>query len=168
MPLAKRTAFTVVEKVALRKKHASDPHLSQQALCSWFERSFNKPVRQGTVSEILSNRYSYLDDVAAPSQPLRKKQRTEAYPALENALSSWFFAKQDCKDLVFSGEVLRTKARFFWQQLPQYQGLEVPLFSDGWLNNFKHRHGIKQWRRHGEAASVDEATMAADLVSGII
>jgi hypothetical protein len=136
VPPAKRTAFTIVEKAALLKQHAASPRSSQQALCEWFERSFDKSVRQATVSEILSDRYSHLDEVTALLQPLGKKQRTKAYTALENGLSSWFFAKQGCKDFVFSGEVLGIKARFFWQQLPQYQGLEVPSSSDGWLSNF--------------------------------
>ena len=39
------------------------------------------------------------------------------------------------------------------------------MFSDGWLGNFKRRHGIKQFKRYGEAASVDHTGMAAELVS---
>lgn len=163
----KRAAFTIQEKVAIRRRHAEDPGLSQTALCQWFEQSFGKPIRQGTVSEILSNRYSHLDNALAPSQPLQKRRRTEAYPALESALTGWFYAKQDCRDLVINGDAVRAKARFYWHQLPQYQGLEEPSFSDGWLSNFKVRHGIKQWRCHGEAASVDKTMMAADLVGEV-
>ena len=43
MPVIKRIAFTVDEKVALRKQHAQNPELSQKALCKWFEESFGKP-----------------------------------------------------------------------------------------------------------------------------
>jgi hypothetical protein len=72
VPPAKRTAFTIVEKAALLKQHAASPRSSQQALCEWFERSFDKSVRQATVSEILSDRYSHLDEVTALLQPLGK------------------------------------------------------------------------------------------------
>lgn len=64
----KRIAFTVDEKVALRKQHAQNPELSQKALCKWFEESFGKPIRQGTVGEVLSTRYSHFDKQITPSQ----------------------------------------------------------------------------------------------------
>jgi hypothetical protein len=165
MPARKRTAFTVDEKVALRRQHAANPALSQQRLCEWFEESFGKPIRQATLSEILSSLYSHLDEQVTPSQAASKKQRLQAYPDLEHALSQWFFARESSTSLVITSEVVRSKARFFWQQLPQYQGQQAPSFSEGWLARFKHRYGIKQWKRHGEAASVDVAGMAAELVS---
>lgn len=165
---AKRTAFTLEEKVALRKHHRQWPLSSQKALCEWFEESFNKPIRQATVSEVLSSRYSHLDDVLTnPALSSKKKQRIEAYPELESALNTWFFHAQSSKDLVINGDVVRAKARFFWHDLPQYQGLEEPSFSNGWLHRFKQRHGIKEWRRFGELASVDKEGMAADLVSEV-
>jgi len=140
MPAIKRIAFTVDEKVALRKQHAQNPELSQKALCKWFEESFSKPIRQGTVSEVLSTRYSHLDQQITPSQAASKKQRMQAYPALETALSQWLLAQGATP--VVSGEVLKAKARFFWHQIPQYQDQQEPSFSDGWLARFKHRHGI--------------------------
>jgi hypothetical protein len=140
MPAVKRIAFTVDEKVALRTQHAQNPELSQKALCTWFEDSFGKPIRQGTVSEVLSTRYSHLDQQITPSQAASKKQRLQAYPALETALSQWLLAQGTSP--VVNGEAIKAKARFFWQQIPQYQGQQEPSFSDGWLARFKRRHGI--------------------------
>jgi hypothetical protein len=165
MPAIKRVAFTVDEKVALRKQHAELPSLSQRELCTWFEESFGKPIRQATVSEVLSERYQHLDEQITPSQAASKKQRLQAYPALEHALSQWLFAYEATPTLAITGDILKSKARQFWHRLPQYQGQQEPSFSDGWLGNFKRRHGIKQFKRHGEAASVDKAGMAAELVS---
>jgi len=87
MPVTKRVAFTVDEKVALRKQHTLNPALSQKRLCEWLKESFGKPIRQATISEVLSSRYSHLDEQITPSQAASKKQRLAAYPALEHALS---------------------------------------------------------------------------------
>lgn len=116
------------EKVALRKQHAQNPELSQKALCKWFEELFGKPICQGTVSEVLSTRYSHLDKHITPSQAASKKQRLQAYPAPETAFS-WLLAQGATP--VISGEALKAKARFFWHQIPQYQDQQEPSFRDG-------------------------------------
>jgi hypothetical protein len=168
----KRVSFSVDEKTALRKQHALNPQLSQQSLCKWFAASFGKPIRQATVSEVLSSRYSHLGLLqVTPAQASVKKQRPQAYPGLERALSQWLFAyRNTCgpSDVV-SAEVVKAKARFFWRQLPQYQGRQEPSFSDGWLANFKRRYGIKSWKlfARGQATGVDEAGVAVDLVSEV-
>jgi hypothetical protein len=110
MPAVKRIAFTVDEKVALCKQHAQNPELSQEALCKWFEESYGKPMRQGTVSEVLSTRYSHLDQQITPSQTASKKQRLQVYPALETALSQWLLAEGDT--CAINGEAIKAKALF--------------------------------------------------------
>jgi hypothetical protein len=49
--------------------------------------------------------------------------------------------------------LLVLKAKEFWGKLPFYAGKETPKFSNGWLEGFKKRYGIKERRRHGEGAS---------------
>jgi len=39
------------------------------------------------------------------------------------------------------------------------------VFSHGWVQGFKRRYNIKQRVRHGEAGSIDEAAIAAQLVA---
>lgn len=80
-------------------------------------------------------------------------------------LAEWFFFNE--RLVIISSEIVREKARWFWQHLPQYNSITEPFFSKGWLHKFKARHGIKSWRRHGEAGIVDldEARMAADIAS---
>ena len=81
----KRQAFTTEEKVALRARKEECPILTQKELCVWFEETFQKPIKQHTVSEWLLGRYSHLKDNAGPLKA--KKQRREKYPDLERALS---------------------------------------------------------------------------------
>lgn len=158
---AKRTAFSVDEKRALRAHHTANRELSQRDLCQWFEVSFGRPIRQATVSEVLSSRYCHLDE-ASSIQGSSKRQRLQAYPDLERILAAWILREED--KLILTRDIIRAKALSYWHQLPQYQGVAPPIFSDGWLSNFKARHGITSRRRHGEARSVDEGVMAAGLV----
>ncbi len=53
-----------------------------------------------------------------------------------------------------SGDHLRQKAVDFWSKLDAYKGKELPLFSGGWLEHFKHRRKIRAYVRHGEAGLV--------------
>ena len=68
---------------------------------------------------------------------------------------------------MISGAVLKEKAAFFWQHLPQYSGLLMPQFSNGWLDGFKSRRGIKEIVLHGEAGSLSDDIVAAEVV-GVI
>jgi hypothetical protein len=159
----KRTQFTLAEKHALRAHHAANPSLSQQQLRAWFEATTGKPITQGTVSQLLSSKYTFLDgtDLKDLRQPKRLKYRPVAYPTLEKILADWVFHQQ--RALIISGELLKEKARWFWHRLPEYKDTEEPPFSDGWIARFKARFGISSRLRHGEAGSVNEAEMAADL-----
>lgn len=57
----KRVQYTLKEKAAIRAYYAQDPSISQRALYRWFKAQSGKPVRQATVSKILSLRYSSLN-----------------------------------------------------------------------------------------------------------
>jgi hypothetical protein len=49
--------------------------------------------------------------------------------------------------------LLKLKATELWQKLPEYAGLPVPKWLNGWLEGFKKRHSLKERRWHGEGAS---------------
>ena len=57
------------------------------------------------------------------------------------------------KKAVITGEILKGQAIKLWDNLSQYQGLELPKFSNGWLEGFKTRFKIKEYIQHGEASS---------------
>jgi hypothetical protein len=48
---------------------------------------------------------------------------------------------------------LRYKASEFWAKLPEYNSKPIPIWSNEWLAGFKKRKGLKEQRRHREAAS---------------
>lgn len=59
------------------------------------------------------------------------------------------------------------KATEFWQNLPCYQGLSCPSWSEGQLTGFKARHNIKQRNQHGEAGSADLGQATQEMMQEI-
>jgi hypothetical protein len=59
------------------------------------------------------------------------------------------------KDLLLSGEVLRQKWTAFADLVPGVPEDECLNLSNGWLARFKARNGMREFKRHGEAASAD-------------
>jgi glutaredoxin 2 len=57
------------------------------------------------------------------------------------------------KRAIVTGEILKTKAKQLWEALPQYNDVEMPKWSNGWLEEFKKRYKIKEFAQHREAGS---------------
>jgi hypothetical protein len=59
------------------------------------------------------------------------------------------------KRAIITGDILKAKAHEIWSLLPQYSQQQEPKWSNGWLDNFKKRHYIKEYKSYGEGASAD-------------
>jgi hypothetical protein len=77
--------------------------------------------------------------------------RKAEHPEMEDALYTWFL-KQRSKHIPVSSEILRTKARYFYEEIT---GKKDFLASSGWLDKFKLRHGIRHLKICGEKVSSD-------------
>jgi hypothetical protein len=131
---------------------SQSPRPSQKAASSWFNEQFGHRLRQSTISESLSERFSYLD-VVRDNSSAAYRSRTAQWPLLESILFDWHRLIERQGGLL-TGDLISEKARQIWQQIPQYRREEVPSFSSGWLEKFKRRHNIKKVTRHGDADSV--------------
>lgn len=159
-PERKHYGITAEQRKALRQYATEHPRLQQSHLKTWFEGQFERKITQPTISESLSTKYSYLD---SSTGSYRQRRRAAKWPELETSLFKW---QQELEQRVaISGDLLKEQARIFWQRLACYQGMEMPPFSDGWLAGFKSRHGMKARSRHGEAGSLNEAEIQAQLVA---
>jgi hypothetical protein len=130
---SQRLAFSNIEKRALRAYYAQHRNLTQQQLRTWFKASFAKPITQGTVSQILSSQYTYLDTaILVPEIRSRKWQKQQQYPALERALSDWCVQRQAKPPI--TGDVIREQASFFWHHLELHRPAQHPshLEVGGW------------------------------------
>lgn len=141
-----RARFTDSERHALRAHHnllaASGVPTPQSHLSTWFSATFGHPISQSQISKILSSRYAHLD--APPKLPDNCRNRAAAHPELDQVLGEWY-AKAKGEGVKVSGDDLREMARRFWLEGRGGEG-EMPKFSNGWLEGFKHRHGVERKR----------------------
>ena len=161
----RRRAITDAERKALRAQYnqADHPKPNSNSLIAWFLNQFGRKLSQSTVSVCLSHQYDHLDD-SRLIHPQSKKRQPANWEDLEMALYEWQ-QKQELKHATITGDILKAMAKRFWARMPQYQGVEEPKFSTGWLDGFKKRYKIHRVVRHGEAAAVDQATVELELVN---
>lgn len=144
-----RISFTDIERQGLRKHHQKYPATSPPALTSWFELQFGRKISVSSVHDILSDKYAYLDNTKATGAT--RKQRRPQWQDLEDALFRWWQEEQPRR---VTGKELKDKANELWKLIPAYQREKAPSFSDGWLTNWRNRHGLAQ-ARESETALIN-------------
>lgn len=93
------------------------------------------------------------------AETVRRAQQFE-HPKFEEMMELWV-ARAMRDGIAISGELIRQKAHKCFDALKIPMGERLAL-SDGWLAAFKKRTGLKQFKRHGEAGSVNPADVASD------
>jgi len=138
-----------------KKKH---PSLTQANLITWLQETHNVFVSQGTISLTLKRSAEILakkEDV----NRMAKRQWTVKYPLMETALYRWFLTYQDQVNM--SSDLTKKKVAYFLAELyPSHRAFE---FSNGWLESFKNRRGIKSYRRFGESGSANMVVIEESL-----
>ena len=107
----------------------------------WWEQSYGYRLNSSTVSEILSYKYIGLETSAGPHNGLdgRKRDRSGKWAELEEELVLWMHSVKT-QGFQVSASLLRQKATELWYQIPCYQGLPCPKWSDGWRTRFEARY----------------------------
>src|SRR2546423_4633906 len=87
-PYAKpRHRINECQRKTLRIQARENPSWKQEELAIWFFSKFGYKPSQSTISESLSNTFTYLDDRDwTRSQIALKRQTNPSYPDLEEAL----------------------------------------------------------------------------------
>ncbi|KAL8527748.1 hypothetical protein ACS0TY_005554 [Phlomoides rotata] len=85
------------------------------------------------------------------------------YPDMEKVVYEWFLQHQERVNI--TGELILEKANEALKLLHLVNPSEHHL-SQGWLEKFKSRHGIKSYRRFGESGSIDTHDMEKKLEEG--
>ena len=86
-----------------------------------------------------------------------KRVRQTQHPEVTEMLDLWV-SKAMADKLLLTGDVLRQK----WKKFADLAGVpddERLSLSEGWLSCFKARNGLKDMKRHGEAASAPPDTV---------
>ena len=156
-----RQSILASERQALRQfYYETRPRPSQKTLVEQFFSKFNKKISQSTVSESLSKAFNWLNKEDQQVQ-INARNRKAQWPRLKKVL----FAQQQnvqARGSYVSQDLLLEKAKQIWSLLPEYQGLPCPDFSIGWLQKFRRRFKIRQYKSYGEIASVP-ATAEAEI-----
>jgi hypothetical protein len=86
-----------------------------------------------------------------------KRARQTEHPEVSEMMYLWV-SKAMGDGILLTGEVLRQK----WNRFADLVGVpedERLNLSNGWLGRFKGRNGLKEMKRHGEAASANASTV---------
>ncbi|XP_037929808.1 jerky protein homolog-like [Teleopsis dalmanni] len=109
-------------------------------------------VSKVAISKINKKRQEILKTVAATYESAEKKTLHKSeYPDLEVNLYNWFLNQRQ-RNCTVTGAILKSRAKLEFEIL--YPGKKFSA-SDGWLANFKKRHGIRLLKICGEILSSD-------------
>jgi hypothetical protein len=147
------TVFTYID---------AHPGISQDAIVQYFKTWPNGALifDQSTLSRKLGKRENLQARVHKfPNALSMKRPRIVTRPDVECALFLWVKHMEEKRETVNSAMLVAKRANF-------EDGLGVPkeerLEGSGWIPKFKKAYGIKEYHRHGEAASVDLAAIEAE------
>src|SRR5437764_1389529 len=140
--LRKRRSLTAAQKKEICLKKISTPSLKQKDLA----KEYN--VSEGMVSDILKEKDRWVAINNDSYQANLKHEKKIQFPIIEEALTVWLDKALQAK-LVLTESILTTKALDF-AVLCNEEKFKV---SNGWLDNFKKRHNLRQYNIHGKAGS---------------
>ena len=148
--MTKRKAFTIKEKLELvdrirngetQSKVVKDTGVNESTLRGWLRseaklRSFAETVEKDGLS--------------------RKKARLAADPQLDSQVLNFFVDQRD-KGLTIDGPLILAQAKKINLRLHGEEGSSTDDFtvSRGWLDRWKKRHGVCQFKANGESKSAD-------------
>ncbi|KAF5369186.1 hypothetical protein D9615_009952 [Tricholomella constricta] len=149
--------FTKKENATLKQKiEILDWHHGKTA-AHWNQIYPNLCLKQPTISAWLKDepkyRQQYADTLARGQTGNIKRVKQTEHPEVNEMLELWV-TKAMSDEIPINGEILRQK----WNRFADLQGVpedERLALSDGWLTALKRRCGLRNFKRHGEAASAD-------------
>ncbi|XP_042911252.1 jerky protein homolog-like [Parasteatoda tepidariorum] len=116
-------------------------------------------VGQATISDIIKRKFTQINFVSVLENEdgcsSRKSMKAATNKDLESAVFMWFLQQRSLGNPI-SGPILCGKAKILAEKLG-YLSFKA---SNGWLRNFKSRHGIRELDLSGEKLSED--TKAAE------
>lgn len=142
----KRVVLSLADKLKILEQ--SDKGVTGKQLAEMYG------VGQATISDIKKNKATLLNFVSVleneDGSSSRKSMKTATNVDLENAVFKWFLQQRSLGNPI-SGPILCEKAKIFAEKL----GNATFKASNGWLRNFKSRHGVRELDLSGEKLSAD-------------
>ncbi|KAJ7147523.1 Tc5 transposase DNA-binding domain-containing protein [Mycena crocata] len=136
-----------VDRKAICIYHKENPNARQEDIARLYG------VERSTISKILKNKTKWLNVPA--NEDLRiAKHRPSKFPEIEEDMVKWLLQCRD-NDTILSDSMIRNKAKAIAHDL----GIVEERFkaSSGWIENFKHRHGVRAGIWVGDGKNVRAA-----------
>jgi hypothetical protein len=126
----------------------------------WKQHGFPK-LTQGTVSKWAKDEPAIRAHAKNPVESQFKRARLVENPLVEASLRRWCLDKLS-RGVKLTGDVIIAKATAFeTMHNPAILDEDRMSFSHGWLEKFKLRLGLKEFKSYGEAGSVKESDASA-------
>jgi hypothetical protein len=151
MSALKRTVLTLDQKQQARVHIERTRGIQTFQVQEWVKKEFKVTISAASARRLMQ---APIEAFAGP--PGRKKQRRVRFPEFETSMLR-FYQLND-------GKAIITDALLLEEAKTIRDSLKIPeselRISNGWLEKFKLRHGIKQHVLHGESDSVDRAELS--------
>ncbi|CAB4411964.1 unnamed protein product [Rhizophagus irregularis] len=131
--------------------------MTRSQYVNWIEQKWGLRVDESTITRILQTKDKRLTTEVI--NPDAKRHKAVFVPELEFALKEFVLTYQH--KTILSDALLIEKAKSLADELEVPQG--TLQFSNGWLQKFKDRNGIRQVKLQGEADSADENAITEAL-----
>ncbi|KAF9649764.1 hypothetical protein BDM02DRAFT_1753089 [Thelephora ganbajun] len=104
-------------------------------------------VERSTISKILKHKQKWMN-VPTEEEFKVAKHRPSKFPEIESQLVDWLSTTAVPQNITLSDSLIRNKAR----DIAKVLRISEDKFkaSSGWVENFKHRHGIRRGVWHGD------------------
>ena len=149
MPKQRRIELSAGKKKEICLYKQQHSKATQNDIVAHFTKLWQITVGRSTVCDIIKHSEKWLK--VEPKDENKTRECGSRFPELEEALFMWF-TDVSVKGLPISDDMLIEKAKTFGEKLGVSDGF---LYSKGWLDNFKKRHGIKKHVLDGESDSAD-------------
>ncbi len=123
----------------------------------------NLQIKQPRISKWVKNEAKIREQweqANHKSDRTAKRARQTEHPEVSEMMYLWV-SKAMGDGILVTGEVLRQKWNAFADLVGILQEDRLKL-SNGWLARFKERNGLKEMKRHGEAASANADTVETE------
>ncbi|KAG6611715.1 uncharacterized protein IUM83_17222 [Phytophthora cinnamomi] len=146
--MSPRTCLTLEQKLQVHLKLKQNPGMNNPMLAEWIYATFKARVSRATLARLRNLPSSYFSHVDRSAT----KRRRVKFPQFERELREFFF--QNDYKTTMADDVLLLKAH----ELAERLGIDSTQlrFSNGWLQSFKKRNGIRSHVLHGEGGAVED------------
>lgn len=149
----KRNNLTLQDKIIILDWMATEKK-GQSETARHFQKHGFPTVTQSSISRWSKEETKLRMQTKDTTQLSFKRARVVENPLMEASLKAWCLQKLS-KGIKLTGDVIRAKARDFETlHNPDILDEDRMSFSSGWLDRFKQRMDLKEYKSHGEAGSV--------------